>query len=233
MNRPTHHPGDMLLIDYAGGGLCEGAALAVATHMAFCPACRHAVAEMEAVGGALLDELEPAPLSPGCLEMLMARLDHERPAPCRAGAVASKPAAKSVPKSDCLRYPEPLRGYLRGRLDRDGRLAEEGWRFLQPGMRCIDLPAGANGTTTRLIRMKGGVAVPRHTHGDIELTVVLEGGFSDEFGAFQPGDIAVGDPSLEHRPVSDPEGCLCLATTIGGLKLTGPVGRFLNRFINF
>ena len=74
MNRPSHHPGDTLLIDYAGGALCEGASLAVATHMAFCPACRHAVAEMEAIGGALLDDLEPEPLSAGCLEALMALL---------------------------------------------------------------------------------------------------------------------------------------------------------------
>lgn len=223
MMRPSHHPGDTLLIDYAGGALCEGASLAVAIHLAFCPSCRHEVAEMEAVGGALLDDLEPEPLSNGCLEALMARLDHERPAPCRP---VPKPSAAQS------RYPEPLRSYLRGRLGRDGRIAEEGWRFLQPGMRGLDLLSGPNGTT-RLIRMKGGVGVPRHTHGGIELTVVLEGGFSDEFGAFLPGDLAIGDPSLVHRPVSDPEGCLCLATTIGGLRLTGPVGRLFNRFIKF
>lgn len=221
MNRPSHHPGDTLLIDYAGGALCEGASLAVATHMAFCPACRHAVAEMEAVGGALLDDLDPEPLSDGCLEALMARLDHERLAPCR-------PAVK--PSVQQSRYPEPLRSYLRGRLDREGRLGEGGWRFLQPGMRSMDLLSGPDGTT-KLIRMKGGVGVPVHTHGGIELTVVLEGGFSDEFGAFLPGDIAVGDPSLIHRPVSDPEGCLCLATTVGGLRMTGPLGRLFNRFV--
>ncbi len=228
MIRPSHHPGDTLLIDYAGGALCEGASLAVATHLAFCPACRHEVAEMEAIGGALLDELEPEPLSNGCLEALMARLDHERPAPCRP---APRDAAPKPP-AEQSRYPEPLRSYLRGRLDRDGRIGEGGWRFLQPGMRCMDLLSGPNGTT-RLIRMKGGVGVPTHTHGGIELTVVLEGGFSDEFGAFLPGDLAIGDPSLIHRPVSDPEGCLCLATTIGGLRLTGPVGRLFNRFIKF
>ncbi|PWC75746.1 ChrR family anti-sigma-E factor [Azospirillum sp. TSH64] len=221
MNRPSHHPGDTLLIDYAGGALCEGASLAVATHMAFCPACRHAVTEMEAIGGALLDDLEPEPLSDGCLEALMARLDHERPAPCR-------PAVKH--SAERSRYPEPLRSYLRGRLDREGRLEEDGWRFLQPGMRSMELLSGPDGTT-KLIRMKGGVGVPKHTHGGIELTVVLEGGFSDEFGAFLPGDIAIGDPSLVHRPVSDPEGCLCLATTIGGLRMTGPLGRLFNRFV--
>lgn len=228
MSLPSHHPGDTLLLDYAGGGLCEGAALAVATHMAFCPCCRHAVAEMEAIGGALLDALEPEPLSADCLSALMARLDHETPAPCRPSPFH----AASRPQGPRPRYPEPLRSYLRGSLDAEGGLGNGRWRFLQRGMRGLDLVSG-RGMTTRLIRMRGGVAVPRHTHGGLELTVVLEGGFSDEFGAFLPGDLAVGDGSLEHRPVADPEGCLCLATTIGGLKLTGPLGRLLNRFIDF
>ncbi len=224
MSLPSHHPGDTLLIDYAGGGLCEGASLAVATHMAFCPCCRRMVGEMEAVGGALLDDIEPDALSPGCLDALMARIDREeggRPARARAPIPAGQgPAGPRSP------LPEPLRGYLGAGLN------GQRWRLLQPGMACVDLKA-APGVTTRLIRMKGRVAVPRHTHGGMELTVVLEGGFSDELGAFQRGDVAVGDPSINHRPVSDPEGCLCLTVTINGLRLTGPVGRFLNRFITF
>jgi len=225
MSLPSHHPGDTLLIDYAGGGLCEGASLAVATHMAFCPCCRRMVGEMETVGGTLLDDLEPEPLSPHCLDALMARIDREEagrppPPPCRP---ASRPAGPTGPRP---LIPEPLRGYLGGGLE------GKRWRLLHPGMTYVDLDVGPN-ATTRLIRMKGGVAVPRHTHGGMELTVVLEGGFSDEFGAFQAGDIAVGDASIDHRPVSDPEGCLCLAATIGGLRLTGPIGRLFSRFVSF
>lgn len=41
MSLPSHHPGDTLLIDYAGGGLCEGAALVVATHTAYCLSLIH------------------------------------------------------------------------------------------------------------------------------------------------------------------------------------------------
>ncbi|MGF7173294.1 ChrR family anti-sigma-E factor [Azospirillum doebereinerae] len=227
MSLPSHHPGDTLLIDYAGGGLCEGAALVVATHTAYCPGCRRMVGEMEAVGGALLDGIEPdETLSPDGLEALFARIDREeagrppRP-PCQP---AARPTAADAPRP---LIPEPLRSYLGG-----GDLESRRWRFLQPGIRCIDLKAGPN-VTTRLVRMKGGVAVPQHTHGDMELTVVLDGGFSDELGSFQPGDVAIGDPSIDHRPVSDPEGCLCLATTIGGLRLTGPIGRLFNRFMDF
>lgn len=231
MSLPTHHPGDTLLIDYAGGGLPEGAALAVATHLALCPCCRLTVTEMEAIGGALLDEIEPEELSPGCLEAVMARLDraeaaHPRPArrPTVAKPAGTAPGDRATGRP---RLPEPLARYVGPRGLQGLR-----WRFLQPGMSYADLPA-AGGGTTRLIRMKGGIGVPQHTHGGIELTVVLEGGFHDELGQFQPGDMAVGDPSVRHSPVSDPEGCLCLAATIGGLRLTGPIGRLFNRFVNF
>lgn len=226
MSLPTHHPGDMLLIDYAGGGLPEGPALVVATHLALCPACRLTVAEMESIGGALLDEIEPDELSAGCLESVMARLDM----PCSAAAKTlsdhKPPASKPMVRRSGL-LPEPLAGYV-GERGLDGLR----WRFLQPGMSYADLPSGGSGTT-RLIRMKGGVGVPRHTHGGIEVSVVLQGGFHDEFGQFQPGDVAVGDDSIDHRPVADPEGCLCLSATVGGLRLTGAIGRLFNRFVNF
>ncbi len=77
MSLPSHHPGDTLLIDYSGGALCEGASLVVATHLAFCPCCRRLVTDMDAVGGALLEDLEPEPLDPGCLDALLARIDRE------------------------------------------------------------------------------------------------------------------------------------------------------------
>lgn len=226
MSLPSHHPGDTLLIDYAGGALSEGAALVLATHLAFCPGCRRMVAEMEAVGGALLDDLEPETLSADCLNSVLACIDGDQvlrpaPPPCRPIAARSP-----VPMVSRPQLPEPLRGYLPGGIE-TGR-----WRFLQRGMRFIELDAGKTGTT-RLIRMKGSIAAPRHTHGEIELTVVLEGGFSDELGVFQPGDIAIADPSIDHQPVSDPEGCLCIAATIGGLRLTGPIGCFFSRFVRF
>lgn len=223
MTLPSHHPGDVLLIDYAGGSLPEGPSLVVATHLALCPCCRLTVSELESIGGSLLDDLEPEVLSDGCLEAVMARLDQPCAERRRAKPCISRPGHRP-------RLPEPLAGYL-------GERGLEGlrWRFLQPGMSYADLPSCGNGSdgATRLFRMKGGAGVPRHTHGGIELTVVLEGGFSDELGQFQPGDIAVGDESIDHRPVADPEGCLCLSATIGGLRLTGSIGRLFNRFVNF
>ncbi len=226
MSGPSHHPGEAVLIDYAGGALCEGAALVVATHLAFCPCCRDAVADLDAIGGALLEDLEPEPLAPGCLDALLARIDRDAARGDAAPHADTRQTDTTETNTTDPRLPAPLRGYLRGPLER------QRWRFLQPGMRGVDLRTGGT-ASVRLLRLAGGVRVPRHTHDGLELTVVLEGGFSDAFGAFGPGDMAVGDATIDHSPRSDPEGCLCLAATIGALRLTGPLGRWVNRVLAF
>lgn len=217
MSLPNHHPGDALLMDYASGCLGEAGGLVVATHMALCPGCRLAVGEMEAVGGALLDALEPDSLAPGAFDALLARLDD----PVPAGPPQRRPDTGIVPV-----IPEPLRRHV------GGDPAAMRWRRLAPGFQYVDIPL-SHGERARLIRMRGGAAVPRHSHDGLELALVLDGGFSDALGQFARGDVAVGDGSIDHRPLADPEGCLCLSVTLGRLRLTGAVGRFLNPFLRF
>lgn len=229
MTLPSHHPGDTLLIDYAGGALGEGVALAVATHLALCPCCRLNVAEMEAVGGALLEEIEPEEVSAGCLEAVMARLALSRPSP--------RPTAKPVcqgRRTEAPLLPDPLRSYVTGTGGSAGRdgLESLAWTTLMPGLQCLELSVSGR-ARARLMRMKGGVGPPIHTHRGLELTLVLDGGFSDELGQYERGDLALGDESIHHRPVADPEGCLCLAVTDGTLRFTGPLGRLLNPFYRF
>lgn len=228
MTLPRHHPGESLLLDYASGLLAEPVALAVATHLAYCPACRHAVAELEAVGGALFDGLEPEPVTPGCLDAVMARLDR---ADARVESTVRgrhRTASGPVPL-----FPQPLRRYA----GEDGRSLR--WTPMVPGMSCALVPVGGGGgagrpaAKARLMRMRGNLPMPRHTHAGVEITVVLDGGFHDELGAFARGDLSFGDASIDHQPVADPEGCLCLSVTVGPLRLTGAVGRFLNPFLSF
>jgi putative transcriptional regulator len=52
------------LLDYSAGSLPAGPAFVVAAHLALQPKARAAVDVLEATGGALLDALEPAPITP-------------------------------------------------------------------------------------------------------------------------------------------------------------------------
>jgi putative transcriptional regulator len=212
--RPVHHPSEERLLDYASGALPEPMALLVATHLALCPGCRRRVAELEAVGGALLEALPPEPVGDDSLARLLARLDRDED--------AEQAAPVGDPGDPML--PQPLRAYV-------GSLDQIAWRNLGP-MAEARLLTGFDRFTTRLLRIGPGTALPHHTHVGSELTLVLQGGFSDVTGHYLRGDVAEADSELDHRPVADAgEVCVCLAVTDAPLRLTGWLGRMLNPFI--
>lgn len=206
---------DELLIAHAAGKLPEPVGLAVATHLALCPAARARYRLYESFGGALLDDLEPAMMAGDAWDRLSKRLDDDDPAPL--------PAA---PPGQPL-LPRPLRDYLPAPLE------QLRWRNYGPAAE-IELRIPAPGYRTTLLRVRAGRKVPQHTHEGNELTVVLDGSFHDETGHFHRGDLVIADGSLDHRPVADEDrDCLCLAVTDAPLRLTGRFGRLLNPFIRF
>lgn len=222
--QPHHHPTEAMLLDYAAGSQSEAAAMLVATHLTLCPDCRRAVRALDAVGGALLEAAPVASATgtPPILERMLARLDE--PAPAEEQPAASAPA--SQPGATLL--PAPLRAYLPDGLDAIR------WRSVTAGLDVHDLPVRRPGVTARLMRIRRGQAMPRHTHGGTEQVLVLAGGFHDERGHYVRGDVALADRTCVHRPVADDDGdCLCLAVVEGRLKLTGPVGRLLNLFLRY
>ncbi len=214
---PSFHPQEELLLSYATGSLREPLALLVATHLALCPSCRREVERLEAVGGTLIDELEPVAIDDRTLADLLARLQDpavDRPAVPRARSEAVE-----------QRLPRPLRDYLADGLD------GLPWKSMG-AIKRAELLKGFPGFKTHMMRIKAGTAMPWHTHEGQELTLVLDGGFTDGERHYVAGDVATADPTVSHRPVADPgEDCLCLAVTDAPLRLTGPLGRHLNRFI--
>ncbi|ODN69010.1 Anti-sigma-E factor ChrR [Methylobrevis pamukkalensis] len=74
--------------------------------------------------------------------------------------------------------------------------------------------------------------MPVHTHHGCEVTLVVEGSFSDVRGRFVPGDIDIADDSIDHKPVAGAEAdCICFAVCDAPVKLTGRFGRLLNPLI--
>jgi len=219
MTLPTHHPDEALLFGYAGGSLNEASALVLATHMTYCPNCREAVADLEVVGGALLDGLDPEPVDDGLLESLLARIDAE-PAPAPP-PVPARPAARAA-RPDTV-VPEPLRRYVGDDLSRLE------WQTALPGVRLapVAMTGADDGSRVQLMRMEGGRTIPRHGHDGMELVVVLEGGFSDEHGSYRTGDVAILHTGSEHAPRAHAEGCLCLAVNMERSAMTGPMDCFL------
>ena len=104
------------------------------------------------------------------------------------------------------------------------------WRAFLPGIeRCrIRHETGAD---AYLLRCRPGSAIPMHTHRGREAVLVLQGGFRDATGHYGVGDIAVADPTIEHRPVADrTDTCIIIFVVLEApVKLTGLIGRLLQR----
>jgi putative transcriptional regulator len=219
---PRHHPSDEFLLDYADGSLSEAEALLIATHLALCPNCRLTVTRLEAVGGALLEEVEPEPLSPNCLEALMARLDE--PSDWKPG----EPAQLDRLPADVILLPEPLRSYV------GAPVSALAWQPVMRGLEELNLGVGRGAVKTRLMRMRAGLSMPRHSHEGHEMVLVLDGGFRDDRGQYRRGDVLIDDSSVDHQPRADAgHDCLCLVVTNAPLRLTGRFGRFIAPFVRF
>lgn len=214
MTEIQHHLTDSLLMSYAAGTLDEGFSLVVATHVSLCDECRARLESFEAVGGALVEDCGEEAVSEDALEAVFALID-------AAPEVAAKPrraAAGSV-------FPAPLQEYVGGDLDKVR------WRSIGGGVKQAVLNTrGAD--KVRLLSIPGGMAMPDHGHGGLELTMVLKGAFEDQDGYFGRGDVEVADEHLHHTPVAvHGEECICLAATDAPLKFKGLMPRLAQPFL--
>ncbi len=206
-----HHLNDALLMAYSAGQLPEAFNLTVATHVSLCDECRARLESFDAVGGALLDDspMPDAAMAVDSLAMTMARIRQAGPVrrerPTRKGGL----------------FPAPLRDYAGGDVD------AVKWRPVGGGVKQAILPT-ARDASARLLYIPGGVAVPDHGHRGLELTLVLQGAFRDEFDRFGPGDIEVASEDDVHTPVAEPgAACICLAATDAPLRFSALIPRLL------
>jgi len=211
MTQPTRHPSEALLLDYGRGVLEPGRALVVAAHLGACAACRAAVRLAEAIGGALLDDLAPAELSPDALAKALAGLDSPQP-----------PTPDPAPtRGDWIRVPAEVAA------------AERRRRWAAPGVWVANITGDPRkGPRSYLLRVAAGMAVPRHTHKGEEFICVLKGAFEDRGVVYGPGDFSETDAQVEHRPrVTPGSECVCLAAADSALVPRDLIGRLFQPFV--
>ena len=182
-------------------------------HVDACPACRAAVGFAEAVGGALIDEIEPTPLAPDALAQALARLD--APPPPRL-------PPEPRPPDDWIRVPPDV-------LD----AAQRHRRWAAPGVWVANITGNPKaGPRSYLLGVAAGMAVPRHTHRGTELVCVLKGAFEDRGVIYSPGDFAESDEAVEHRPhVTRDSECVCLAAADSALVPRELIGWLFQPFV--
>ena len=110
----THHPPDDTVLRYANGTLPEAPAIVVATHLSFCPACRHRMEAYEMLGGSMLENVAPAALSPDALTATLAKLDSATGAEAASGERTSAGTASAERPALTPAGSVGLRGACRG-----------------------------------------------------------------------------------------------------------------------
>ncbi len=197
---------DTLLAGYAGGALPLPLHALVGAHIDLDRESGRFVSDLEAMGGAELERLQPVAVS-GRDAILQSIF--------RGGTTASHEA--ELPDDPVLT--PGLRRFL------GVGSSDIAWRMVLPGVK-EHVVSSADGIEAKLYWIKAGRNMPAHTHDGHEYTLVLQGGFSDGSGHYRRGDIAMADEDIDHRPVADAdEDCICFAVTDAPLKLTGPVGK--------
>lgn len=203
-----HHISDSLLMAYSAGQLPEAFNLVVATHLSMCDECRVALGAFDAVGGALVEGADEASVADTALDATLAMI------------ASLKPVADTrAPKAGI--FPAPLAEYV------GGDLAAVKWRSVGMGVRQAILPTD-KGATVRLLHIPAGQAMPGHGHRGMELTLVLQGAFSDGVGRYNRGDVDVETEATQHTPMAEAGlPCICLSATDAPLRFTGFIPRIL------
>ncbi|MFN3930612.1 MAG: ChrR family anti-sigma-E factor [Brevundimonas sp.] len=203
-------PSEERLLAYAAGTLSPPESVVVATHLALRPETARWVEDLQAVGGEVLETLEPAPVADDLLARTLARLS------------APDDSVPPEPANDMTELPEPLRRYALGP-----------WRWIGPNMHMRDVHAPRDGgCRVILLRIGSGRTTPVHSHDGVELTCVISGAYETDEGRFGPGDFEEADGEVHHRPRTvSAEPCLCVVALDGQIRLDGWIGRVLQPFV--
>lgn len=218
-----------LLLDYAAGVLESPLEILVETHISLNAASAKQLRMLMQLGGILLEECEPVSLSEGALDAVMAEIakgENDRETATQDNVVAFSPSHEKKGVT-VAHLPRPLADYI------PDLSCEKSWRKISKGLSQCRIQFDGTEVEANIYRIAPGTSIPVHSHEGTEVTLVLAGGFTDETGAFGPGDIAIQETGATHKPVADDDGeCIVFAINEGNIRLANPIGRVLSYLVN-
>lgn len=208
------HPEIDILTEYAAGTLPLAQSACVSLHVNQCQQCQRAVVQLEELGAGLLEAMEPLPVGDTQLNAVLARLDEE------------KPLEYTRERERAQGTPAILQRLMRGDF------SDLSWKKIGSALRISYLKTGDTQHEFALYHIKAGGRIPEHTHRGGEMTLILEGGFSDANGSYHAGDFLYRRPGDVHAPTAlQSEDCICLAVLDAPLKFTDWRFRWMNPFL--
>lgn len=211
------HPDNNLLEAYASGNIDAVSGLVVATHLETCSKCRAYVNQLEAAQADTVIESSVLEYDVEFDSMFNDIITAEP----RTDTIILKDVARVAVAGKDFKLPKTLSRFS----DLVGEWKSYGGKVYSAQ---IDLGEDAR---VNLMYISEDVRIPQHTHKGQESTLVLHGGFSDEDGHYEVGDVLVRDASVKHSPFTKAgEDCLCLTVLTEPMIFTQGVARIFNLF---
>jgi putative transcriptional regulator len=211
----NHHPDARLLTEFSSGTLPLAQSVCVSLHLNYCEQCQHNHQRLQQLGSALFEDLSPQQVDDSLLRSVLSRLDDEEPALAFPGDAKQEDG-----------YPALVQRLMAGEYD------ELDWQRINSALRISRLRTGDPDNEFALYHIKAGGSIPKHTHKGTELTLVLDGAFSDEDGLYQQGDFLMRDAEQVHTPTAAQDAdCVCIGVLDAPIRFTGWNYRMLNPFL--
>ena len=222
----TFHPSENELIEYVTGNLGWAESICIATHLHYCTHCQAEVAKLNNIGGHYLNNSAKASINKNSLEQTLKKIKAKE----SNGVTCDQDQANTKNSNQAHITIGPDVPPVIDKLLRNTR--KKKWSRLSPSLSAYTLNTGQENYEVSLHKIKKGGKVVEHDHKGKEVTIVLEGSFSDEYGAYHPGDYIIKKPGQTHRPTATQDkDCICLSIVEAPIKITGPLGFLMNPFL--
>lgn len=220
------HPDPKLIEAFVKGELSAGLSVAISAHLEMCPDCQQMASDLEnSIAAKWAEESTVKSAEFGTdIDTLISsitatsQIKEEIPAPAQDNTIAI----------DCesdmreVKLPSVL-----------AKIASDGleWKRVAGGISEASVVLDDK-TQCEFLYMKPGSQVPPHKHQGSEVTLVLDGSFSDDFGDYKPSDFLLRTSKDTHQPRTE-EGCLCFAVLDSPLTFTSGLARLLNPILRY
>lgn len=209
---------DDIITEYAAGKLSPAKHIIVACQSEISETVAKRVAFTENIAASMLEDIETKSLSPLFMGNVLASLPPQESA--------------NVNKMD-----DPIEGLapksLRHMLGHG--LKDMKWKSLVPGVAVHDILGNRKtkeGDRLYLLKAKGGMRMPDHSHTGEEWSLILTGSYTVGETRFTRGDLHIEDETETHAPhIDEGEDCICLVMTQGPLKMQGWLPKLVQRVV--
>ena len=221
INEINMHPSSDILLRYAMGNTTEAESLMISCHIAYCSICKAEISKYEKIGGYYLTNHKELSVSKDLWQNILGKIEGLEQEHTQLNYTTH--SIKSNLCIEGIKIPSTLSTYLD--LDND----TNNWKSTINNVRYKDIKFKDKKISGKLLEIPANKSMPKHGHEALEATLVLHGGYSDEKGDYNKGDLVVASSDEVHSPVSsDTTGCLCLVVYSGSLQFKGLLGSILN-----